>query len=361
MSRKYFPNVHHICVVPSDSIRVVISRMNNSRLGIALVVNDQDQLLGTVTDGDIRRAALANINFDEPVRLLLERKADSKYAKPISAITESDPGLYLAVLKQHDILHLPLIDAQGRVADLVTLHDFLPAEPLPPLQAVIMAGGAGTRLLPLTENTPKPMLLVGGRPLMEITIEQLRDAGVRQINISTHYAPEKITEHFGNGQHLGIELSYIAEDRPLGTAGALGLLKCPDHTTLVINGDILTGVDFRAMAAFHREHSADLTIAVRQYGLQVPYGVVECDGAAVRQLTEKPALSFLVNAGIYLLEPPVYQYIPQGERIDMTDLIQRLLNDGRKIVSFPVHEYWLDIGQPSDYQVAQDHAKSTSS
>ena len=225
---------------------------------------------------------------------------------------------------------------------------------------VIMAGGAGTRLLPLTEHIPKPMLPVGGKPLIEIIIEQLRDAGVRQINISTHHGHEKITEHFGDGQHLGIELSYVAEDQPLGTAGALGLLKCPEHTMLVINGDILTGVDFRAMLAFHREHSADLTIAVRQYGIQVPYGVIECDGSVVRQLTEKPAVNFLVNAGIYLLEPMVHQYIPSKQRFDMTDLIQRLLDVQRKIVSFPIHEYWVDIGQPSDYQLAQEHAKSSS-
>jgi NDP-sugar pyrophosphorylase family protein len=197
-------------------------------------------------------------------------------------------------------------------------------------------------------------LPVGGRPLMERILEQLKQAGIRQVNVTTHYKPEKIIEHFGDGRAFGVELSYVNEDLPLGTGGALGLMSPPRETQLVINGDILTQVDFRAMLAFHQDNEAEMTVAVRRYEMQVPYGVVECKGAHVRSLDEKPQLGFLVNAGIYLLEPSVYQFIPNRQHFNMTDLIRWLLDAGRTVVSFPVREYWLDIGQHADYVQAQN-------
>ena len=175
--------------------------------------------------------------------------------------------------------------------------------------------------------------------------------------MTAHHKLAKIVDHFGDGAAFGVQMGYVTEDRPLGTAGGLGLMTPPEETTLVINGDILTQVDFRAMLAYHREHRAELTVAVGQYDLQVPYGVVECDGAAVQRLTEKPRMRFFVNAGIYLLEPSVYALIPKGRRCDMTELIAQLLAERRVVVSFPIHEYWLDIGQPADYREAQEHAE----
>jgi len=192
---------------------------------------------------------------------------------------------------------------------------------------------------------------------MEIVLQRLREAGITQVTVATHHKPEKIVEHFGDGKEFGVELSYATEKRPLGTAGGLGALAPPTETTLVVNGDILTQLDYRAMVTYHREHQADLTVAVRQYDLKVPYGVIECDGPTVRRLSEKPVLGLFVNAGIYLLEPGVYQHIPNGQRFDMTDLIQRLLRAGRSVVSFPICEYWLDIGQQADYQQAQEQVK----
>jgi len=237
------------------------------------------------------------------------------------------------------------------------MDSLVPDQPLP-VQAVVMAGGKGTRLHPLTAETPKPMLRVGERPVLEIIIGQLREAGIKQVKVTTHHKSEKIEEHFGDGKEFGIELSYVEEDRPLGTVGGLGLLEIPQETTLVINGDILTRVDFRAMLAYHREHQADLTVAVRQYDIKVPYGIIECEGSMVRGVSEKPLLGFFVNAGIYLLEPGVYQFIPSGQRFDMTELIQRVLREGRTVVSFPIREYWLDIGQREDYEQAQEEIKS---
>jgi NDP-sugar pyrophosphorylase family protein len=226
------------------------------------------------------------------------------------------------------------------------------------LEAVIMAGGKGARLRPLTEDLPKPMLPVGGRPLMERIVEQLQQAGIRQVNVMTHYKPEKIIQHFGDGRDYGVELSYVNEDLPLGTGGALGLLTPPRETQLVINGDILTQVDFKAMLTFHQDNKADMTVAVSHYEIMVPYGVVECEGAQIRSLKEKPQLGFFVNAGIYLLEPSVYKFIPNGQYFNMTDLIRWLLDAGETVVSFPIREYWLDIGEYSDYMKAQNDVEN---
>jgi len=216
-----------------------------------------------------------------------------------------------------------------------------------------MAGGLGSRLRPLTEDLPKPMLPVGGKPLMELVIEKLRQVGIRRVNVTTHYKPEKISEHFGDGSSFGVSLNYVNEEKPLGTGGALGLIDEPNETMLVINGDVLTQVDFRAMLLFHQEHQADMTVAVRQYDIKVPYGVIECIGAKVCSLKEKPEINLLVNAGVYLLEPTVYRFIPNGKHFNMTDLIQWLLDAGRTVASFPIIEYWLDIGQVVDYEKAQ--------
>jgi dTDP-glucose pyrophosphorylase/CBS domain-containing protein len=344
------------CIGKGSLLREAMTRMDANRIGIVLVIDEHRRLIGTVTDGDARRAILANIDLEVSVSELLARKAGTRFATPLTAPIGQDPVYYAALLKQHNLVHLPLLDTDQRVAGLVTLDEFVPNQPLP-LQAVVMAGGRGSRLQPLTDELPKPMLRVGDRPVLEIMIRQLREAGIRQVKVTTHHKPEKITEHFGDGRDFGVELSYIEEDRPLGTVGGLGLLEAPKDTTLVINGDILTQVDFRAMLVYHREHQADLTVAVRQYDLQLPYGIVECDGPKVVGLSEKPHLNCFVNAGIYLLEPLTFRLIPNGQRFDMTDLIQRLLEDKRAVVSFPIREYWMDIGQAADYYQAQEQAK----
>jgi NDP-sugar pyrophosphorylase family protein len=274
------------------------------------------------------------------------------HAHPITAPLGSDVHSCREILLKHRLLHLPLVDADDRVVGLVTQSDLL-AEEAAPRRAVIMAGGFGTRLHPLTNDTPKPMLPVGDRPLLEIIIGQLQKIGVNQVHLATHHQGDQISDHFGDGTAFGVDIAYVDEEQPLGTAGALGRMERPTETLLVINGDILTDLDFRAMLAFHREQGADLTVAVRQYDLKMPYGVVECDGPVVRSLKEKPVWKCFVNAGIYLLEPSVYDLIPSTDRFDMTDLIENLIQSGRLVASFPIREYWLDIGQHADYEEAQ--------
>lgn len=340
-----------LCIDRGTSIREAISCIDRNQKGIVLVVDDAGRLTGTITDGDIRRAILDGVSLDVHIQVVLKR--ETMFAEPVTAPDGTDPGVLLQLMKERDVRQIPLLDPEGRVVDLVTLDDLVPEEPAG-MQAVIMAGGFGRRLRPLTETLPKPMLPIGDRPLLERTIEQLQQAGIDRVNVTTHFQPEKISEHFGDGTGFGVQIEYVTEERPLGTAGSLSLMAAPKKPVLVINGDILTRVDFRAMLAFHREHRADLTVAVRQYDIQVPYAVLECDDHQVRRIREKPAYSYFVNAGIYLLEPAVHPFIPAGEQFDMTDLIDVLISDGRMVVSFPIVEYWLDIGQHDDYKQAQD-------
>ena len=346
-------DLKNLCISPNSKILDVITTINKNSLGIVLVTDNQMHLRATITDGDIRRAMLDGVSLDASINELLERKTDKLYSKPITAKKGDSYEKILQLMDKYVIRQIPLLDDQDVVVDLVTIEDLLPKESLP-LHAVVMAGGYGTRLLPLTEELPKPMLPVGNRPLMEHIIEQLQQTGIQRVNITTHYLGDKIKNHFGDGKDFGVDIEYVNENKPLGTAGALGLMEEPEKPLLVINGDILTRVDYRAMLSYHRKHDSDLTVGVRQFAFDVPYGVIECDGPFVKQLKEKPKYNFLVNAGIYLLEPAIHRYIPNEQRFDMTDLIESLLADKRTVVSFPIVEYWMDVGQPLDYQKAQE-------
>ena len=346
-----------ICVQLENSLREVIGSINSNQKGIALVVNTEGRLLGTITDGDVRRALLAGNDLDSKIKDLRTCEACFYNCCPVTAPFGTEGPELLKMMQGNTVRQIPLVDDKGCVAGLVTLDELLPSQRLS-LQAVIMGGGFGKRLHPLTEKVPKPMLPVGDRPLMELIVKQLRESGVRRINITTHYMPEKIMKHFGSGKDFGVELNYVTEDQPLGTAGSLSLMQKPEEPLLVINGDILTHVDFRALLAYHHEHKAAMTVAVRKYDLNVPYGVVECEGALIKSMKEKPLFSFYVNAGIYLLEPFVHRYIPRDKRFDMTDLIQCLLDEGLPVASFPVLEYWLDIGEHIDYEKAQEDVKN---
>lgn len=350
-----YSDVTSFCVGPQISIQEGIRQMEKNKEGLLLVVDEEKYLLGTVTDGDIRRAILQNISLDASIGELLRRKEGTKYARPLTARVGKDRNFYLQLLKKHELSHLPLLDSHQKLVGLATVEEFA-TEPLSGLQAVVMAGGKGVRLHPLTEDLPKPMLPVGQKPLLEIIVSQLRSVGIRRVNVTTHHKPEKIEEYFGNGNDFGINLDYVSEEKPLGTAGSLRLMVRPSETVLVMNGDILTQIDFKAMLQFHREHEADLTVAVRRYDFGVPYGVIECEGSFVKTLREKPVFNFLVNAGIYLLEPNTYSYIPEGEYCDMTDLIETLIAKKRQVISFPVHEEWLDIGNHTEYQLAQQES-----
>jgi dTDP-glucose pyrophosphorylase len=329
-------------------LRAALARLEAAGTGALVIADDDGMLLGLMTDGDFRRAVLAGVSLEQPC-------GDVGSRDPLVAPEDVTPEEALRLMDHgcpYPINHLPLVDAARHACGLLLRSDLVTDQRVG-LSAVIMAGGYGTRLRPLTDATPKPMLPVGDRPLLERTIGRLRDAGIHRVDVSTHYLADRITEYFGDGTEFGVDLHYVAEERPLGTAGALALMEPPGDTFLVINGDVVTDVPFRQMLAFHREQRARATIGVRRYDFQVPYGVVESDGPRVRGISEKPRMSCLVNAGVYLFEPDVRRYVPPGARFDMPDLVHALLADGQPIVSFPIVEYWVDIGQPADYERVQ--------
>jgi len=337
-------------ISPTTSIAEAIALLDKAGTG-ALVLCTNDRILcGLLTDGDIRRAILQGKSMDAPCDTIASRK-------PIVVPRSIPTGEALHLMNQHDINHLPVVDAENRVVEFLLRKDLV-ADVRLDLSAVIMAGGYGKRLLPLTESMPKPMLPEGDSPLLELIIQQLRRSGIRDVNLTTHYLPESIVNYFGDGEGFGVRLNYLKEDHPMGTAGGLKQMKRPDGPFLVINGDILTGVPFQEMLNFHRKHHALLTVGVRKYDVEVPFGVVELDDVYVSHIREKPSFSFFINAGAYLLEPEVCDFIPSGRRFDMTELIQRLIEAGRIVVSFPIMEYWLDIGRHEDYAKAQEDVRN---
>ena len=355
MSKMYCA-IAEFSVRPGNSICDTIACIDRNRKGIALVTDDSGKLLGTVTDGDIRRAMLARIGLETPISELIERKKGTPYYHPVTAPINTTSRELFIMMSEKSVFQIPLIDSGGRVVDLICHQDLFPEQPLD-IQAVIMAGGFGTRLRPLTDDLPKPMLPVGGRPIMEHIVNQLRNVGIRRLNVTTHYKPEKIMDYFGDGQAFDVTLNYVNEDQPLGTAGALSLLSPPNEPILVINGDIMSDVNIRALIDYHREYRADMTVAVRRYEVEVPYGVVESEDSRIQRIDEKPNLTFFVNAGIYLIEPQVCKLIPSGQKFHMTDLIERLIKDNHVVVSFPLREYWLDVGRHDDYLLAQKKAE----
>lgn len=344
------------CLGPGAAVREVIELIDGNQRGVALIVDADGRLLHTVTDGDLRRAFHAAVALDVPIADVLPKVKPENHRHPVSIAAGAAPDELSALFMAHSVRHIPVLDGSGRVVDLAFRSD----QPggMEPAQAVIMAGGLGSRLRPLTNETPKPMLQVGGRPLMEYLVQQVRDYGISKVNITTHYQPDKIRQHFGDGAAFGLDVSYVPEQEPLGTAGALRLLKERHETLLVINGDILTNINFRAMLEHHHDQQAGLTIGVTPHDVQIPFGVVDTDGDRVSGIAEKPVYRHLVNAGIYVVSPEVVDLIPERSRIDMTEVIEMLLARGVRIVPFVIMEYWRDVGRMEDFETAEQDVQS---
>jgi dTDP-glucose pyrophosphorylase/CBS domain-containing protein len=346
-----FKNLDNILINPDVTIKEAMMAINQGAVGVALIASLNCEFIDVVTDGDIRRFLLKGGDIHDSLENLYKFEAGPR-SEPIVASDKATNQEIIRLMKEKRIRHIPIIDRDGKIVDLALLGNLVNTVESS-LSAVVMAGGYGTRLRPLTLDLPKPMLPVGGRPLLELIVDKLKLGGISRIHITTCFEPEKIKEYFGDGSRFGVEFEYVDENKPLGTAGSLGLMEKPDRTQLVMNGDILTQLNLNAMLDFHRDNRADITLAVRKYDIEVPYGVVETEGIHTHKLSEKPTYAFFVNAGIYLLEPVCYEYIPKNMHFDMTDLIDRMLSEKRTVISFPVEEYWLDIGRPEDYKRAQ--------
>lgn len=341
-------NWETVLISPQTSLHDAMSALDRGGLQIAVVVDEHRHVLGTLTDGDIRRALLRKLPMSTPAEEIMGRSPETA---PASASKEE----VLARMERRRLLQIPIVDEQGRIVSIQTLHDLL--HPKRRNNAVfLMAGGFGKRLQPLTDHCPKPLLNVGDKPILEIIIESFVAAGFHRFFISTHYRPEMIRERIGDGGRWNIDVEYVNEDEPLGTGGALGLLPKEQicEPMFMINGDLLTNLDFNKLLDFHYSHDGVATMCVREYEHRVPYGVIESDGLRVTSMVEKPAYRYFINAGIYVLSPSVLDAVSEGQRIDMPTLLEQRMNAGEPVNMFPVHEYWLDIGRMEDFQRAQD-------
>jgi dTDP-glucose pyrophosphorylase len=339
-------NWKKIIVPPQATIEHALKVIEEGAVRIALIVDSTGRLSGTLSDGDVRRAIIARTPLSAPV-------CDAMNQHPRTARAGADRESVLRLMERNDVLVVPLIDGRGMLIGVHSLKELV--EPTGSDTPVfLMAGGFGKRLRPLTDDTPKPMLKLGNRPILETTLESFVAAGFRRFFISVHYLPETIKNHFGNGERWGVRIDYVEEEQPLGTAGALSLLPplAQDQPLIMMNGDVVTSVDFRALLSFHVNNAAALTMCVREYDIQVPYGVVQATGHRVEGIVEKPVQSFFVNAGIYVLSPHVISRVPWNTRIDMPALVQDVIAAGDEVTMFPVHEYWIDIGRFDDFNHA---------
>ena len=331
---------------PTATIHQAIKAIDSSSRQIALVVDAEDRLLGTVTDGDIRRAILRGDNMDAPVGRVMKDEPH------VARQTDSKERL-LSRMASESVRQFPLLDDHGQVPGLVYIDDLMTPAEKRNNWVVIMAGGLGTRLRPLTDSAPKPLLPVGDKPLMETILEGFLENDFRQFYISVNYKAEMIRDHFGDGAKWNATIRYLHEDRPLGTAGALSLIKDrPDAPIIVMNGDLLTQVNFQHLLDYHHEHKARATMCVREYDFQVPFGVVKIADNRITGIDEKPLHSFFVNAGIYVLDPELIDLIPEGDLFDMTTLFEAVIAACYNTAVFPIREYWIDVGRINELNQA---------
>lgn len=327
------------CLVPdAGSIRDAMLALDQGAGRIALAVDGDGRLAGVVTDGDVRRAFLGGSSLETPLASVLTRN-------PITVGSGEGRAAVLELMRARRISAIPVVDARGVPVGLHLLHEFLERAERA-TWAVVMAGGQGTRLRPLTDTVPKPMLRVAGRPILERIVLHLVGFGIRRVFLSVNYLGHVIEEHFGDGSAFGCRIEYLREEQPLGTAGALGLLpEPPPETLLLLNGDLVTSADLGSMLAFHASGGYDATIGIRRYLHTVPFGCIEREGSRVTALEEKPTLEREVNTGIYALEPAVVGMVKPGVPLSMPALIAQVLDEGRPVGAFEIEDDWVDVGQ----------------
>ena len=341
-------------ISPNIQIYEAIKIIDRNSRQIAIVTDEEGKLLGTVTDGDIRRGILKEIPLSSPVSQIMN-------PHPVTIPKMDDRKSIIDILKANKIRHLPVIDEARYVIGVERLEEQL-TNSRNESWVVIMAGGRGNRLKPLTNNCPKPMLKIGEKPLLQTTLEQLIQQGFTRFCISVNYKSMQIKDYFGDGSKLGAEICYIDEKKRMGTAGSLSLFPFETmEPILVLNGDILTKLSFKQLVDFHREHQARATIAVATYGFQVPYGLIKVSHDHLVGFEEKPVFSSFINAGIYVLNPEVLNYVPKDSYSDMNDLFKILLQKEEPVCIFPIREYWIDIGGMKSFsQACKDYGKEFS-
>jgi len=347
------PALEKMLVDRDATLRQALEAVDRSGLGAALLVGPDRTLVGMLTDGDARRALLGGATLDGPALPFAT-------TAPQTVQVGSGRAHVLDLMRALRIAAVPEVDAAGRVVGVHTLSEVVGTRRLPN-PAVIMAGGKGTRLGALTRSTPKPLLRVAGRSILEWLVLNLVGGGIREVHVSVNHLGEQVEEHLGDGHRLGCTVQYLREDpdRPLGTAGSLALFRAArpelDVPIVVLNGDLMVQFDAERLLAWHAEQAVDLSVAVRAYQHEVPFGVVEADDARVRAVREKPTLTMDVNAGVYAVSPAVLDLVPPDEPCSMPELIQTLLERGRPVGAWPLDSEWIDVGTPADLARAKGH------
>ena len=338
-------NWKQILIGPSQSIREALIKIDSVGAQMALVADENFGLLGTVSDGDIRRGLLKGMSLSDPVEKCM-------CCNPHTARSGECQDSILARMRREKLHQLPILDEENRIVGMEILDDYL----LPTARenwVVLMAGGLGTRLGELTKATPKPMLHVGDKPLLEIILRRFLDQGFRRFYISVNYMAEVIETHFGNGEHLGAEIRYLKESKRMGTTGSLSLLReLPVEPLVVANGDLLANIDYAHMLDVHVDSGVAATMGVSEYEFQIPYGVVCESNGLIQRIDEKPVHTSLISAGVYVLSPEALAHVPADSFFDMPTLFESIIAGNMRAATYKVHGYWLDIGRAPDYQKA---------
>ena len=340
-------NIDNLKLNINSTIHEALQIINKGSIQIALVVDDNGKLIGTITDGDIRRALLGRVDIDSSVEPII-------FKTPTIAKISDTKEEILRIALSKKLHQIPIVDDDGKIVGIQEIEELIkPKEKTN--KVVLMVGGLGTRLRPLTDNTPKPMLKVGNKPILQTIVEKFAEYGYTNIVMCVNYKSHIIQEYFGDGSKFGVSIEYVLEEQRMGTAGALSLLKDkPKEPFFVMNGDLLTNVNFEHLHDYHMSNNSMATMCVREYDFQVPYGVVNIDGSRILSIEEKPTHKFFVSAGIYMLSPEVLDYIPQNQFYDMPTLFEKIINSKKNAISFPLREYWLDIGRMEEYKKAND-------
>ena len=335
----------------NSSIQEAATVLNETSLRIVMVIDNNGRLVGTISDGDIRRGLLRGLNLTSPIESIVHRD-------PLVVPPDLTRDLVAKLMKANKIQQIPIVNEELRVIGL-HLWDQIDMPPARSNLMVIMAGGKGTRLHPKTEDCPKPMLPIAGKPILEHIIERAKTQGFTHFILAIHHLGHVIEDYFGEGDLLGVKIEYLREKSPLGTAGALTLLNpLPELAFVVTNGDVVTDIPYGELVDFHQEHGAAATMSVRAHEWQNPFGVVQTSGIKIVGYDEKPVLRSLINAGVYVIEPRAIEFLEKSAPCDMPTLFEMLQKDKEKVIAYPIHEGWLDIGQPEEFQKAAELEES---
>jgi len=332
-----------IILNPHSTIKDAINALNKGAIKIAIVLDKNDNFLGTISDGDIRRAILKGYSLEDEINNIYNKKA-------VTASVNTPKEKLISLCVENSIYQIPIIE-HNKLVDIAILDELLKPKEYQN-KVVLMVGGLGSRLRPLTDDIPKPLLKVGDKPILETIIENFKKYGFKNFIFCLNYKSDMIKEYFKDGSKFGVNIEYVLENKRMGTAGALSLIQKPKEPFFVMNGDLLTNINFESMLEYHIQNNSIATMGVREYDFQVPYGVVNMKDNKIMSIEEKPIHKFFVSGGIYLLDPQVLDIIPQ-QFYDMPNLFEELIKQNKNVISFPIQEYWLDIGRIEEYEKAQ--------